>query len=357
MSMLVLLAAAVFYGAGLVVALQNGTPPEATAAAQAPPPQDPASRAFVGFSIGVHSVHDITIYTDAIDAVAAMGCDAVQVLTPMYQTHGASTELSRPPERCPTDAQLETILLHAQRRGMTVHLMPIVLLAEPRDNEWRGKLLPDDWDAWWAGYTEQMLRYANIAERTDVAMLSVGSELLSTEKQTDRWRALIEKVRKRYPGRLMYSTNWDHYHVPTFWDRLDRIGINGYWTIVDNADAPDDAIAKRWHQIRGQVLAFADKADRRVVFTEIGYPALPWALKDPWNYIADTEDPADPAAQRRGYEAFLAAWGDLLRTEDAPIAGVYFYEWDVHKTGDAYDKSYGVRGKPAYDVLTDWLKE
>lgn len=351
---LVLLTAAGVYAAAVVAALftpAQATDPPTTAAPRARPMGQ-----VVGFALSVHHVDRVGKYTDAIDQIAALGANAVELLTPIYQQDGRSVALTRPPRRCPSDAQLEQILRHARGRGLAVHLMPIVLLAEPRDNEWRGQLKPADWDAWWAAYEQQVVRLAELAQRTGAAMFSIGSELLSTERQTDRWAALAAAVRQVFDGRLVYSTNWDHYHVPDFWPHLDLVGINGYWKLADDPSVEDDALIARWREIRGQVLAFAARVDRPVLLTEIGYPSLPWALADPWNYVAQGDAPVDPRAQVRGYAAFLSAWHDDLKPGGAanPFAGVFFYEWDLW--ADTHrDTGYGVKGKAAYDLLKAWF--
>ena len=343
---------------GLVLVSAAVTPDRAPASSVAP-----ASRAaaedlpqFVGFAINVHHVDQLYDYLRAIDDLAALGCNAVEIVTPMYQRHGASTEIARPTDKCPTDRQLRRILRHARRRGLRVNLMPIVLFSEPRGNEWRGKIEPDDWNAWWVAYVGEMLRFAGIAEAEGVDVLCVGSELLSTERQGGRWSDLIGRVRRRFTGRIAYSTNWDHYAAPTFWPHVDLVGINGYWRIAADPDAPMGEMVERWREIRRQVLDFRERVDRPVLFTEIGYPSLPWALEDPWNYIA-TDQSATPRVQARGYRAFLAAWDDLLTGgfDDSPLAGVMFYEWDLWHAGGEHDTGYGVRGKPALDLLRDKL--
>ena len=59
----------------------------------------------------------------------------------------------------------------------------------------------------------------------DVEYLSVGTELVSTEKFTEKWRQLIADVRKIYHGEITYSVNWDRYGDVSFWDDLDYIVV------------------------------------------------------------------------------------------------------------------------------------
>ncbi|MAE61297.1 MAG: hypothetical protein CMJ49_08075 [Planctomycetaceae bacterium] len=344
------------------------TQPAALDSSEADAPHVAPQPPLVGFAINIHHIYKIERYIEALDDLAALGVDAVEILTPIYQTHGASIDLHIDPDRCPTPAQLRTIIDAAHKRGLKVVLMPIVLFSEPRGNEWRGKIQPEDWDPWWQAYSEIMLTFADLARESKVEILSVGSELLSTERQTERWIQLIKQFRARFPGQLTYSTNWDHYFVSKHWPQLDRIGINGYWELTDTPDVPDRLLTERWREIRAQVTAFAAKVQRPIHFTEIGYPSLEWGLRDPWNYVGQGE-PAAPEIQVRGLAAFINAWSDLLIPEipdpqdphppaqSDPLAGVMFYEWDLYRNGGPNDTGYGIRGKPAFQLIHDWLEK
>lgn len=320
------------------------------------------ARGVVGFSINLHHTEKIHLYRQSIDELAALGAGALQIVTPAFQTDGEAEtiEIIPGPGRGPTHAQLMELLTYAKQRGLRTALMPVVLFTSPRGNEWRGKISPHDWDAWWESYREAMDYFVGVAVEADVDMLAVGSELLSTERQAERWRDLIAHVRSRYDGKLIYSTNWDHYHVPTWWPQVDFIGISGYWDLTKGAqdDPPSNAdLARRLTDVRRSIFAYARAAKMAVVITEVGYPALPWALKDPWNYVAEDGQLADADAQAHGYRAFLDAFGPSLGNEADPLAGVFFYAWDPYHAGGPHDTGYGIRGKPAEHTVRAWLKK
>ncbi len=317
----------------------------------------------LGFALTLHHTDQFHLYTQAIDEMAALGFNCLQLVTPAFQTDGASDRvfIETGPGRGPTRAQLVALLRHARQRGMTTALMPQVLLTHPRGNEWRGKINPEHWDPWWRSYEQMIDYFLGVANETGVDIFCVGSELLSTERQNQRWAQLIARVRSRFPGALTYSTNWDHFHVPTIWRDLDMIGISGYWDLTEDAQhdppTPGD-LAHRWERIRDRLLAFAQTFHKPMLFTEVGYPSLPWALQDPWNYINSDDTPTDHAVQAEGYRAFLSAWGDLLTTQHSrsTFAGVFFYAWDPYHRGGDRDTGYGVRGKPALNVIKQWLE-
>ena len=95
-----------------------------------------------------------------------------------------------------------------------------------------------------------------------------------------------------------------------------------------------------------------------ILITELGYPCLPWGLKDPWNYVPDGKAPVTPQIQAIGYQSFCDSWGQLIRpyapTPANGFAGVIFYTWDPYNGGPT-DPGYGVWGKPAQPIIRKWL--
>ena len=343
--------------------------------------------AIVGFAFSLHHTDDLGPYLRAIDEIADMGCNSLEIVTPAYQTDGAATDIAIVPGLSADRADVLRLLRRAHERGLRTALMPIVLFSEPRGNEWRGKIKPDKWGPWWDSYHRVMDYFSDIAVEGRADAFAIGSELLSTEEQEGPWARVIAAAREKFAGRhvaLYYSTNWDHYERPTFWKDVDMIGISCYWDLTDGTDTehPSHAqLAQRWASIRADVLRFARKQNRPVLFTEIGYPSLPWGLKDPWNYVNTKDAAAAPQVQAEGFASYLAAWGDLLgrpyhypelpalapRTGSAPtatgpgargpVAGVFFYSWEPLSSGGPDDTGYGIKGKPTYDLLKQWLAQ
>jgi hypothetical protein len=328
-------------------------------------PLNNGPNAFInGFAINLHHTDDVQAFYRAIDDVAKLGFNSVEIVTPAFQLNGASTKIALEvgPGKSPRREDLTAVLNYARKKGLKTVLMPIVLFKSPRGNEWRGKIQPEHWEPWWASYREIMDYFTDIANETGVSVLSVGSELLSTEKQGDQWGAEIAHIRSRFSGKLSYSTNWDHYHVPVFWKSLDMIGINGYWdlTTMSKKTPPEEAeLVDRWKEIRDQVMTFGKSEDRPVMLTEIGYPSLPWGLKDPWNYVNGSDTKSTPETQEEGYRAFLVAWSDLIGAKPDPkqLTGVFFYKWDPYGDGSSSDTGYGVKGKPVYELIKKWQEQ
>ena len=229
-------------------------------------------------------------------------------------------------------------------------LMPVVLLDKPRKREWRGQINPDDWNDWWEDYENLVMHYAWQAEAHQVEMFMIGSELLSTESNDARWRALIQRVRGAYHGKVCYSANWDHFRPIEFWDQLDFIGLTSYFTLADRRNPTVEEIVARWEPIRRDVLAWQRRIGKPILFTEVGWCSQEGAATAPWNYYQNqVATPAGHEEQRRLYEAFLQVWGATPE-----LTGIIWWEW-TPGPGGPDDFGYSPRNKPAEQVLRRWF--
>ncbi len=89
-----------------------------------------------------------------------------------------------------------------------------------------------------------------------------------------RWRELIAMSRVKYSGQLTYAANFDNYHLVSFWDQLDFIGINAYFKLRDINQEPSEALfSESWANILNTITRFKreQNLDKPVLFTELGY--------------------------------------------------------------------------------------
>ncbi len=303
---------------------------------------------FRGMTLQIHSPEEAQIAPKLIDEIAATKVNTLALVLAGYQECCASTSIFIDIRRVPSDDQLRGLIRYAQGKHLKVTLMPIVLLENPRDGEWRGKINPEGgrWEDWWERYTNFIMHYAHIAQDSKVDLFAVGSELISTEQQTDRWKMLIKKVRESYSGRLTYSANWDHYKVPQFWDELDIIGMTTYYELTGGKKPTEDVLLASWMKIKKDILAWQAKSKnpRPLLFTEVGWPNQKTAAEFPWDYYRSPDKP-DPDLQARCFKTFFKAWS----TEPA-VAGFLVWEWRTgldQKTDPKNDTGYVPMGKPA----------
>lgn len=301
-----------------------------------------------GMALGLFSRGEPAFIQAQIEELRPLGVDAVSLIVPKAVADVRSAEFLDDPLATPTDAALVEATRRAHAAGMRVMLFPLVYVQKMDDGEWRGTLAPPDWDAWFRAYGEVVLRYARLAEAERVEILSVGSELCSSEAREAQWRALIGAVRAVYRGRILYSANWDHFRDIRFADALDFVGVNAYYRLAGEAQPSVETLVAGWAPHREALVAWAREHRRPLLFTEVGYPSRAGAADDPWDYTA--ERPADPELQRRCYRAFVETWSGVPE-----LAGAFFYLW--WGEGGPADRDYTPRGKPASVELARWFRD
>jgi hypothetical protein len=332
-------------------------PTETTAPASEPPAPLPSvapleGLPYCGASMQLHDVDNVAGYEKSCDEIAAVGGDSV-LFVPSSSMENASSDVVYIDMRHTMSVQnLSRLIAHAKADHLRVILMPIVLLDKPKsDNDWRGTIHPDDWDDWFSSYDDMILFYADIAEKSGVDVLVVGSELVSAEPFVDEWQGLIRKVRNVYHGHLTYSSNWDHYVMVQFWDQLDMVGMNSYWKLGpdDDPSVSVEEIERRWTRIQKDLFEWQKTVRKPILLTEAGWCSLANASYEPWDYTR-VDLSLDLELQRRLYEGFFASWWGKPQ-----CAGFLLWEWTPESPGGPEDKGYTPRGKPAAEVMKAWL--
>jgi hypothetical protein len=287
-------------------------------------------------------------YKKSLDKIAALGADTVLLVVDARQENGKSSIIYLDFRMTPTMDQLGDLIDYAKSKKLRVILMPRVLLDKPEGNEWRGTIAPEHWDDWWSSYRDMIQVFSSVAEVHHADMLVVGSELVSTEHMVDEWTKTIDLARSNYKGKLTYSSNWDHYDQVPFWDQLDMIGINAYWTLGNDENVTLAQLNEKWAAIQKDFLPYLQKLHKPLMFIEIGYFSQSNTVKEPWNYT-EVEKPLNLDVQKRLYEAFFQSWwGNPI------MGGFSVWEWPPN-AGGPQDKGYTPEGKPALEVLKAWL--
>ncbi|HWB54770.1 MAG TPA: hypothetical protein VG722_11280, partial [Tepidisphaeraceae bacterium] len=202
------------------------------------PPANTAARVaglpFCGCGIQIQRVDWIKRYEKCIDEVAHIGADTVLLVVDARMENGTSSKIYLDMRMTPTPDQLGALIDRAKADKLRVILMPIVLLDNPRGDEWRGTIKPESWDTWWDSYRDMITQFSWIAEGHHADVLVIGSELVSTENNLAQWTRTISAVRKVFHGLITYSANWDHYTSVPFWNQLDLISTNSYYKLGEN---------------------------------------------------------------------------------------------------------------------------
>ncbi|MEM9219220.1 MAG: hypothetical protein AAGD25_33415 [Cyanobacteria bacterium P01_F01_bin.150] len=157
-----------------------------------------------------------------------------------------------------------------------------------------------------AGSTEENLEYR-------VALMNQRRHLLE-----NHWRKLIRQTRSLYQGQLTYAANFDQYHEVTFWDALDFMGVNAYFSLRSDLPSANPAsgaastpesrdneqllsqLKDGWQIVLSDLEAFRQDnyiTDKPVIFTELGYTYRTNSTIAPWAYdkvtLIDLDDNQD----------------------------------------------------------------
>ncbi len=318
-----------------------------------PPPLEPGEM-FRGIALQLRSGYSKHPYERYLREIAKTGANTVCLVIAAYQENGASTSIFIDLRKTPSDDRLRQIIAAARKNNLSVVLMPIVLLENPREGEWRGKISPSKWDDWWEDYTNYILHYARIAEESKVELFMVGSELVSTESHTKRWRELIRRTKKTFSKLLSYSANWDHYRPVKFWDDLDIIGMTTYYDLTGGKKPTLRRLLDSWKPIKKDILSWQAKMhpNRPIMFTEVGWPNQDTGAQYPWNYYQSQK--TAPVAQANCFRAFFETWID-----EPSVAGFLVWEWQNYPQQDTdpkTDNSYVPKNKPAMDVIRRYFR-
>lgn len=310
-----------------------------------------------GIVLGMYAGLPEYDYREELDRIAATGATCVSLQAIYRMETGRSSEVVRHPTSSPSEAALRLAFRQARERQLRVMFFPTINLRDEADNAtwWRGNIRPADWDAWWRSYTEFNVHLAKLAQEGDAEWYSIGTEMASTHRFPERWRALVSEVRKVFRGKITYSVNFDSHDSFTFGDCLDVIGMNTYDPIAKYDDYPSQGqIRDAWWWIVAKARTLQVRFGKPVMITEVGYPSVAHAHVGPWDFR--TEKPVDLGLQDelvKGALKVLRNWSDG--------EAVFYYLYGEHlarkPVGGPVDRTYAPWGKPVEATLRWYLKE
>ncbi len=100
------------------------------------------------------------------------------------------------------------------------------------------------------------------------------------------WKDIIKQTRKNYSGKLIYAANFDQFKEVNFWDNLDKIGINAYFTLRNGKEENiEQALTNGWRNVFSDIKKFRDGKNlnnKKIIFTELGYTFKEGSTIAPW---------------------------------------------------------------------------
>ena len=194
--------------------------------------------------------------------------------------------------------------------GYSVFIKPHLILEYEKPGAWVGNLMLSEEASEFAfkrTYADYIISLAKIADSTGVDMLSLGTELSSfTMKNHDYWAALMDSVEYYYNGLVTYCANFDAYKDYPFWNRMDCIGIDAYFTLDKSENAELDACREGWRPIASEIKEYSIALKKQVVFTEFGYMS---ASKCAYRPFEQHSGDVNLVAQANAYRALFDVFG------------------------------------------------
>ena len=325
------------------------------------PPVDPPSGYFEdedfikGAAVGLYMDLPGLSYAQMFQEIRGLGATHVSVVVAWSLRDIRASKIQPHPTETVPDEKVREYIRQAHAAGLKVMLFPIVHVERRRTGEWRGKLAPHHPERFWREYEAFAMHYAQLAEEEKVAILSVGSELLSLESEKQRWERVIGQVRGVYKGKLTYSANWDHFDHVTFWDSLDVAGMTGYFELSDSESPTLEELRETWDAATDVIATYPGRAGLPLILTEVGYPSQIGSASHPWDYTKRRTP--DPELQylcfRAMYEAWVARSAKVGDPDKLGLHGLFVWNW--YGYGGAEDGSYTLRGKPAEAIVRHWF--
>jgi hypothetical protein len=235
--------------------------------------------------------------------IKSLHANAVSISFPFYNDKAGSA-LGPLPET-PSVASVGTLITTAENAGLAVTLRPVLnqtALGGARVR-WEPAHLAD----WFTAYQHFLLPYAALAQRDQVAVFVIGTELNKFANDPG-WATLRDAVAAVYHGKFAFSNNW-------LGVRNDTPGLtemtDAYAPVPLNDSAPVSALT-------GAVAYSANALPSGNILSEVGIAAQSGAYAHPWELGSKTA-PIEPQIQANWFSAQCQA------VAEDNLGGIYFW--------------------------------
>lgn len=278
---------------------------------------------------------------------------------------------------------LSRMALLAREKGLKPVFHPMLSYYQPYDLWWLQSARDANWwQSWFDRYTTFILNHADLAAQTGSEALILGDPSLQPampagsladgngsgvpDDADTRWTELIEKVRSRYNGKIIWRLDYptDVNSVPAFVSSVDAVYVVLSGKLGDFQDVEPQKEALRPaldHVIGNDILLLRDRLDKPVIIG-IAYPSASGAASGcvlsgdaclPGFVFeqAGLDLPGVKQSLDEQAEIYNAAMEVI--NQNPWIAGVVASGY--YPAAAIEDKSISIRGKPALDVVWFWF--
>jgi len=302
-----------------------------------------ATPAVYGFNFPTwwHDVYSQAETHRSLELMAQTGAKWVALVPTWYQTELSDSSFA-PTNGTASDESLRSVIRKAKALGLNPVLKPHV---DAMGKGPRAFISPKDPKAWFTVYRRMAVHYARMAQEEGTPLYIVGTELFSLAgfKHRKEWVRVIAEVRAVYSGKITYAANWYDILLVSFWDKVDYIGIDGYFPVSGGSNL--FLLKMGWRLYLPTIAGLHAAYGKPILFTEIGLSSQKGANLKPWEWLEFGD--LDLEVQRAYMQSFIEVFEG-----HSWFAGLLYWGWETRPdAGGPKDKSMTVQGKPALDTL------
>jgi hypothetical protein len=284
--------------------------------------------------------------------VVPSGANWIAIIVKCYQDTRTSTAITCGQDRnSALDSEVQHVINRAHELGLKVMLKPHVdlrNLTNSTDGRYRIGFGSDEqaWSAWFESYTAFITHYAELAEAQKAEAFVVGTELWGTVHRETEWRTIIGKVRERFKGLLTYAalTYFEPLQI-TWWDSLDYIGVDAYFTLTLTNQATIAQMKLGWMPTVAYLEWLSNHWNKPIILTEVGYMSVDGTNVLPGDWSRPGE--IDHQEQADAYQALFESFQGRTWWK-----GVFWWSLDTNPDqGGPNDRGYSFHNKPAEMIL------
>lgn len=282
--------------------------------------------------------------------LSRLGVGHISLMTVYYQENAESKMIYADEVKTVSDESAAHAINMIHSLGMKVMLKPHVDLA---DDEARTNIIPSD--EWFGSYKKFILHYAQFAAKYNVELFCIGTELsnTTTSRWKDKWLDIIKEVKRVYKGPLVYAANWDEYETVSFWNEVDYIGMDAYFSLTKKDNPPKEELINAWNGHADTIEGWlkANNLKQPVIFTEIGYDTVVGSNRQPWRVLPTLSTQVESQEEQANCLESLF----ISLSKRSWFKG--FYWWNYFPRSDIGALGYTLRGKRGEKILTEWFNK
>jgi hypothetical protein len=300
---------------------------------------------------------------DPIARLSELDYNSIAVVNTHYIEDIHATDIRAVAGKTHSDQEIIETFEQAAQLGLYRVYKPHI---DVDDDTWRGDIPPTE--EFFESYCAFIVEEARLAQRCDVNLLIVGTELKKLIKpaQRDHWERIVKLVRANFDGPITYAANWDSIleidpkHGVCLWDLVDIAAFDFYAPLSTERSPSLGTLRSGWTNATwkdhtrdwvGILRKFSERTGKNIVFSECGYRSTDHAAREPWEF--EQNRPLNLSLQARCYESM---W-DALHQEPW-WSGFLLWRWSPRAdAGGPFDAGFTPQGKPAEEMCVRKFKK